>query len=113
MPLYDYLCECSVVTEARRGVGVKSIPCPACGRTAKRQSVYRVSFRGLPTLGQPNKRQQFADFREASQELGHVHTQRENEAGHPIQTPNYYEIGKARAAKLRKAGIKSLSEVRR
>jgi hypothetical protein len=116
VPLYDYLCECGVVTEARRGINEETIPCPACGQPAKRQAVYRVSLRGLPTLGPPdnyNKRQQFADFREASQEVDHAHAQREKAVGHPIEVPSYYEIGKARAKELQKAGVKSIKEVRR
>lgn len=36
MPLYDFACTRGHVTEARRGVDVKSIPCP-CGRSAQRQ----------------------------------------------------------------------------
>lgn len=118
MPLYDYSCECGVVTEARAGYGVESLPCPACGQVAKRQAVYRVSLSGLPTdagrqSDRRKSRQRFADYREASQELGRAHTQSENEAGHPIQAPNYYEIGLARAAKLRKAGVKSMKEAGR
>ena len=116
MPLYDYLCECGVVTEARRGIGVKAIPCPACEQSAKRQAVYRVSLRGLPTLGPPDnydKRQQFADFREASQEVDHAHKEQEKAVGHPIEAPSYYELGKARAKELEKAGVKSIKEVRR
>ena len=120
MPLFHYLCECGVVTEALQGRDVEAIPCRACGQTAKRQAVYRVSFSssGLPTgaglqSGRRESRQRFADYREASQELAYAHAERENDAGHSIQEPNYYEIGKARAAQLRKAGVKNMKEVRR
>ena len=120
MPLYDYSCDCGVVTEARQGSGVKTIPCPACGQPATRQSVYQVMVlsSGLPTRGGVESdtrraRQRFADFREASQEVDYSYTQREKEVGHPIQGPNYYQIGKARAKKLRAAGVKSVSEVKR
>ena len=113
MAVYDYLCDCGVVTEARAGYETNTLPCPACGRTASRQAVYRVSLRGLPTLGRPKKRQQFTDFREASQEVDYAHSEEEKELGHPIERPNYYEIGKARAAQLEKAGVKNMKEVRR
>jgi hypothetical protein len=120
MALYDYLCECGVVTEARRGVDVESIPCPACGQPAKRQPVYQVAVlsSGLPTRAGRHsdtrrKRQQFRDWREASEEIENAYSQQEKEAGHPIQRPNYYEIGLERAKELRKAGVKSLSEVKR
>ncbi len=51
MPTYDYTCKCYVVTEARRGVDVKSIPCPACGGNAIRDLPRRVALLGLPTRG--------------------------------------------------------------
>lgn len=118
MPVYDYLCDCGVVTEARRGINEEAIPCPACGQVAKRQAVYRVSLstKGLPTLGPPDnydKRQQFADFREASQEVDHAHKEQEKALGHAIEVPSYYEIGKARARELEKAGVKSIKDARR
>jgi len=49
VPLYDYHCECGVVTEARQGSDVKSIPCPACGGEAIREIARRVGLQGLPT----------------------------------------------------------------
>ncbi len=51
MPTYDYRCECGVVTEARRGVEVREIPCPACGGKAKREMPRRGALLGLPTRG--------------------------------------------------------------
>lgn len=51
MPTYDYRCNCGVVTEARQGVDVKSIPCPACGHKATRQFSCKVALMGLPTRG--------------------------------------------------------------
>ena len=43
MALYDFACDCGEVTEARRGMDVESIPCPACGQEAKRCAVNFVS----------------------------------------------------------------------
>jgi len=50
IPLYDYRCECGVVTEARQAVTVKVIACPACGKKAERDWP-RVGLHGLPTRG--------------------------------------------------------------
>ena len=41
MPLYDYTCRLGHTVEERQGVEESSIPCPLCGETAFRQSVYR------------------------------------------------------------------------
>ena len=102
MAVYDYLCECGVVTEALAGSGVKTLACGACGQPALRQSVYLVSVTGLPTRGAA--RRQFADFQEASQEVDHAYQQSEEQVGHPVERPNYWEIAKARAKRLQKAG---------
>jgi len=51
MPSYDFRCDCGEVTEARRGVDVKSIPCPACGGNAVRAFPRNVGLMGLPTRG--------------------------------------------------------------
>jgi putative FmdB family regulatory protein len=40
MPIYDFRCECGEVTEARAGYDVRTLPCPACGRQAKRVFAY-------------------------------------------------------------------------
>lgn len=55
IPLYDFVCECGEVTEARRGVDVKSIPCPACGEKAVRDLPRNVGLHGLPTRAQERK----------------------------------------------------------
>ncbi|KKL48824.1 hypothetical protein LCGC14_2321630 [marine sediment metagenome] len=54
MPIYDYRCNCGEVTEARRGVGFTSIPCPACGRTAAREAVYSIVSRATISPNYPD-----------------------------------------------------------
>lgn len=44
MPLYEYRCEQGDVTEARRGVDCEAIPCPACGREARRVPFYESQY---------------------------------------------------------------------
>lgn len=120
MPTYLYTCESGHTTEARREMAVEAISCPVCGQDAQRESVYQVhvASSGLPTQGgvhsdERKSRQNFADYREATQEIEYTYKQKEKEVGHPIKAPNYYKEGVRRATKLRKAGVKSLDEVRR
>lgn len=96
------------------------IPCPVCGQAAERESVYlfAVASSGLPTQGgihsdERKIRQRYRDYREASHEIDFAYKQREKDVGHEIEAPSYYQIGKARAAKLKKAGVKDLDEVKR
>ena len=51
MPLYAYVCKCGAITESREGVGVITIPCPACEKRAVRDLPRNVALHGLPTRG--------------------------------------------------------------
>lgn len=120
MPVYDYKCVSGHTTEARRGMAITTIPCPVCGLDAERESVYcfAVASSGLPTQGgvhsdERKSRQRYKDYREASHEIDYAYKQREKDVGHEIEAPSYYQIGKARAAQLKKAGVKDLDEVKR
>lgn len=44
MPVYDFRCEQSHVTEQRQGVEVNSIPCPRCGEQASRAPFYLSQY---------------------------------------------------------------------
>jgi len=55
VPTYDYCCELGHVTERRAGMDWESIPCPLCGRIARRVPVYAEQYirgetvaRGVP-----------------------------------------------------------------
>jgi putative FmdB family regulatory protein len=97
MPVYDYSClACGQTSEARRGLDVESIPCPACGGKAKRETVYRLA------LGTKEKKYRVSEFLEASQEIDHTYSQVERREGRTVKRPNFYKnaVKKVRDANL-------------
>ena len=92
------------------------IPCPACGLDARRVPIYESQYINGETVAKGTKATRAGNiknkhgqvrlslYQEAAEELAHA--QREQDV-----VPNYYEMGMARAAQLRKAGVKSISEV--
>jgi len=116
MPTYDYCCDCSVVTEARRGIDVKSIPCPVCGADATRRPFHRVfiACEGLPTragIMAHERRYKVSEFQEASADIAYEHEKAERCEGRKLPQPNLYKAAKRRAKKLMKAGIKNVKDV--
>lgn len=114
MPRYDYVCECGKTTESRQGMAVEAIPCPDCGRPARRSPCYtpylrtETGVRMGPTLGQEalNKHGQLrvSTFMEAQHELVDA-CEREH-----IEPPDTLAIGKRRAKALQQRGVTSLGE---
>lgn len=105
MPLYDYRCKCGVVTEARRGVDVKSIPCPACGGDTARDFPRNVGLSGLPTRsGATERRYNVSEFQEAQHEV--IHDQERGK----LPRRDLWEMGKRKAEKLKAAGIKNVKD---
>ena len=105
MPLYDYICECSVVTEARRGVDIKSIPCPVCGADTIRDFPRNVGLSGLPTRTSVSGRTyNVSEYMEAQHEVLH-----DQERG-KLPKRDLFEMGKRKAAKLAAAGIKNVKD---
>ncbi len=94
MAIYDFICKCGEVTEARRGVGVKSIPCPACGQSASRSAVYQVA------LGSIEKKYRVSDVVEASQEMDYAHTTQEQREGRKLNWRSPYKAGLQKARKI-------------
>jgi len=93
MPLYDFIDEVGHTTEAVRGYGVASIPCPRCGADAPRKEFNLVSsvIREGGTRAKSAKGKYLvSDFQEASQELEHA-AQRDG-----VQLPNFYEAAKSK-----------------
>ncbi len=106
MPTYDFGCTCGQVTELRKGYGVTSIPCPACGNEANRLAVYPGQFIVTETGAKGGRRAEVplsdrrynvSRFEEASQELDYAHVKAENEVGHELPSPSYYKHAMARA----------------
>lgn len=73
----------------------------ACGQSAERQSVNRVAATGLapvPSI-EKNYRREFADYREASQEVDYHYTRAETN-GDPVKAPDLFTAGVQRAKEL-------------
>lgn len=111
MALYDYCCEQGHVTEQRQGMSVSSIPCPLCGRIARRVPIYENQYIIGETVakGRYNKatragnikdkhgRTRLSLFQEASAEVGYAHGKREQEAGRRLPEPPLYKEALKRA----------------
>jgi hypothetical protein len=93
MPVYNFICKCGEVVEARVGYGVDAMPCP-CGQEAKRSAVNRVA------LGTKEKKYRVSDFQEASAELDYTATQIEQREGRPVKMPSPYKAGLRQAEKM-------------
>ena len=93
MPNYDFICKCGEVTEARVGYEARTRPCPACGQTADRATVYPIA------LGTKEKKYRVSEFQEASQELEYAHGQQEQREGRKVKWPNPYKAGLREAAR--------------
>lgn len=105
MPLYDFVCDCGEVTEARRGIEVFLIPCPACGKKAIRDFPRNVGLSGLPTRsGVVERRYNVSEFQEAQHEV--IHDQERGK----LPRRDLWEMGKRKAEKLRAAGIEHVKD---
>jgi hypothetical protein len=91
--IYDFICECGEIVEARAGYDANVMPCP-CGRLASRSAVYQVA------LGAAEKKYRVSDFQEASAELDYAATQIERREGHPVKMPSPYKAGLRQAKKM-------------
>jgi hypothetical protein len=84
MAIYDFICNCGEVIEARVGQGVDALPCP-CGQNARRSSVYQVA------IGTKEKQYRVSDVVEASQELDYAHTAQEQREGRKLKWRSPYK----------------------
>jgi hypothetical protein len=84
MAIYDFICKCGEVIEARVGQGVDTLPCP-CGASAHRISVYRIA------IGTTEKKYRVSDVVEASQELDYAHTAQEQREGRKLKWRSPYK----------------------
>ncbi len=92
MPIYDYICKRGHKTEALRGRDVNSIPCPVCGETACKCSVYR--FNGHLVHSQESMGKKYRRFQEASAEVDYTCKKFESETNATV--PNLGLWGQAK-----------------
>lgn len=93
MPNYTYLCEKGHRTEARAGYNVESVPCK-CGLPARRLAFYAPPTVRLLT---PRFKVNHERFLDRAPYIDHAHERAEQEVGHRMPRPKWYNAGIARA----------------
>lgn len=108
MPTYAFSCPCGWSQDKRVGIEVTSVPCPSCGATAGKESVYRINFGGFASTppGERDYRQLFKDSQEAGAEIEYAH-ERLKDATQlaDLKPPPLYKMAKAKAKALTNKGV--------
>lgn len=105
MPRYDYTCRCGLRFEATAHYDDARLACLECGAWAVRVQVYRDQYmsaetgpkggtRSEPPREEKSYRKQYAEYREASQEIDHAYSRVDDPKA---KAPNYYKEGVRRA----------------
>jgi hypothetical protein len=113
-PLYDYMCDEGHVTEEKAGYEIATVPCPSCGRDARRLPVYESQYISGETVAKGSSkatragnlvdkhgRTRLSIFQEATAEVEYAHKKTENEVGHELPPPPLWEEGLKRARKIK------------
>lgn len=107
MPRYEYRCACGLSFEETAGYDDDRVLCGRCGRYAQREGVYASQFiscetgpkgglKNEPPREEKSYRREFAEFREASQEVDYAYSRVDDPK---VKAPNYYKEGLKRAKK--------------
>ena len=115
MPLYTFSCSgCGHVFDALRGREVSpSLPCPECGLQADRDSVYRIGFTGFARTPVNEREIRMGAFNEASNEIAYRHDRAvDARQDQNLAPPPLWQMAKAKAKKLMRAGAKDSSDVK-
>jgi len=97
MPIYDYICESGHKTEALRGLGVETIPCPLCGQHAHRSTVYHTHH-VMAKTGE-RMRDTYRRFQEASGEIDYTCNKFESETNATVPGLGLWQQAKKEAKK--------------
>lgn len=112
MPILTFECQCGWAADLLKPRDASSVPCPACGSTAQRQSVYRVGVIGFTPTPVTQRQVNLGKFLEASGELAYQHSRQTNIDGSEAPSPSLWTAAKAKAKRLEKLGVKDSSEMR-
>ena len=109
MPTYTFQCSCGWQADQRVSYTESSVPCPSCGLTAGKETVYRLNFGGFAETPRDQRtyHQEFKDFTEAGAELEYKHQRLEEAVGATVPTPHLATIAKTQAKELRRKGVKN------
>lgn len=105
MPTYTF--RCCTTFDRRVGFDVSMTACPACGKAAERESVYRVNSIGWArTPGtERDYSREWKNAQEAGAELEYQHERlRDATQIADLQPPPLYQMAKAKALDLAKKG---------
>lgn len=111
MPTYTF--SCCERFDRRASFGDETSPCPVCGKPAKRESVYRIGFKGFARTPAEERdwSRDYRAFREASEDIAYhegVHSRIE---GTPVQGPNFFGMAQAKANDLLSKGAKDANDL--
>lgn len=105
VPLYEFSCPQRHRTEAIRPVHVTVMPCPDCGQTAFRESVYLNAQVGRVRTPVAERTVSLKTYQEASEMLADQHAREEDRAQRTLPQPSLWRAAKQRAEKLQAGGI--------
>ena len=113
MPLYTFSCANGHSHDALVGRDSASRPCPQCGLFADRESVYRIGVAGFTIAPLNERTYDIKPYMEATAELAYRHDRAKDASQNPhLASPPLYQMAKAKAQKLIKAGVKDSGDVR-
>lgn len=114
MPLYTFSCGCGWSDDMRAGLGATTAPCPSCGATATRESVYRINFGGFARTpgSERDYSRDFKNAQEAGAELEYRHERLKDAMQKPdLAPPPLYQMAKAKAADLIAKGARDADDL--
>lgn len=115
MPIYTFSCSsCAHSFDALVGRDAPSSrPCPRCAAFADRDSVYRISHAGFTRTPVAEREIKMGNYQEAAAELEYRHERMKDNLQEPdLPAPPLWQMAKAKANKLMKAGAKDSSDVK-
>lgn len=107
MPIYDYTCTSGHTSESRQGYNIAKIPCPLCGETAYRESIYVpfiITETGVGARAQvpyDEKRYNISLFQEACAEREYAHKKAEGVMQRELEPENLWARAKRKADAIR------------
>jgi len=112
MPTYEWTCASGHSFSARADIESRERPCLHCDELAARVQVYRINSVGFAKTPPAKKdlSREYKAFTEASAELSYAQTRAEAN-GDPVSTPPLAAMAEARAADLRRRGVRDTSDL--
>ena len=111
--MYTFKCVCGYSFDALAGRDASSRPCPLCGESAGRETVYQVNHSGFIVAPVHEREIRMGAFNEATAELTYKHERMVDATQNPdLAPPPLWRMAKAKAKKLERLGVKDSSDVK-